>query len=95
MANKVISKFGSQLKELRVHLCLAGKSSEGVREFIGKHYASVKQLNPNLPILVREAQGIEPKLWARFEYGRETSASLSGLNGDQVLQVVQSLTKDK
>ena len=83
MSSKVISKFGSHVKELRLHLCLSGDSSEGVRyshiclmnwtsicliyrEFVGKHYRSVKQSNPNLPILIREAKGIEPKLWARF-----------------------------
>jgi len=84
MANKIVTKFGPHLKELRLHFCLKGESSEGVRyvfyclqlnwfqlnlinsQFIGKHYASVKQMNPNLPILCRESQGIEPKLWARF-----------------------------
>jgi hypothetical protein len=71
-------------------------------------------MNPNLPILCREAQGIEPKLWARFgitiisiyfnfyincflcfaEFGRESNASLSGLNAEQVLQQIEKITKD-
>jgi NADH dehydrogenase (ubiquinone) 1 alpha subcomplex subunit 2 len=29
----------------------------------------MKKNNPNIPILIREATGIEPKVWAR--YGRK------------------------
>ncbi|CAG2118663.1 unnamed protein product, partial [Medioppia subpectinata] len=62
-------------------------------DFVAKHYQRVKQTNPNLPLLVREGKGIEPKLWA--QYGRESNASLSGLNGDQVLQQIQEMVKTK
>ncbi|CAG2179680.1 unnamed protein product, partial [Oppiella nova] len=73
--------------------CLTSDSSSGVRDFIARHYPRVKQTNPDLPVLVREATGIEPKVWARFEYGRESNASLAGLNGDQVLQQIQDILK--
>lgn len=36
------------------------------RAFIEKNYKELKTNNPKLPILIREATGIEPQLWARF-----------------------------
>lgn len=38
------------------------------RTFLRRAYPTMKHHNPNIPILIREANGIEPKLWAR--YGR-------------------------
>nr|CAI5864843.1 unnamed protein product [Callosobruchus analis] len=59
-------KFGSALKELRIHLCQKGAGSKGVREFIEKNYVELKTSNPKFPILIRECSGIEPRLWARY-----------------------------
>jgi hypothetical protein len=39
----------------------------------------MKKNNPNIPILIREATGIEPKVWARY-----------GMKG--IRQIVQKLT---
>jgi len=41
------------------------------RDFIEKHYVSVKQANPKFPILIRECSGTQPVLWAR--YGQSVS----------------------
>jgi len=38
------------------------------RTFLKRAYPTMKHHNPTTPILIREATGIEPKLWAR--YGR-------------------------
>jgi hypothetical protein len=35
-------------------------------DFVAKNYTSIKQANPELPILVREASGIEARAFARF-----------------------------
>lgn len=56
---------GGALKELRIHLCQTSAASNGVREFIFKDYASVKAKNQDFPILIREASGIVPRVWAR------------------------------
>lgn len=40
----------------------------------------MKKNNPNTPILLREAQGTLPKVFARYDLGRETSKSLDGKN---------------
>lgn len=36
------------------------------REFINKHYVTLKQANPKTPILIRECSGVQPRLWARY-----------------------------
>jgi hypothetical protein len=36
------------------------------REFIAKNYVSLKQANPNFPILIREASGAEARFFARY-----------------------------
>ena len=38
----------------------------------------MKKHNPYTPILLREASGTEPKVFARFEFGKEKSISLKG-----------------
>lgn len=60
----------------------AVRGSDGLpalgREFIEQHYVTLKQANPDFPILIRECSGVQPRLWAR--YG-ECSAARSGLGG--------------
>lgn len=36
------------------------------REFISKNYVSLKEANPNFPILIREASGVEARFFARY-----------------------------
>ncbi|KAL6557608.1 hypothetical protein OROMI_017958 [Orobanche minor] len=38
------------------------------RAFIENNHKVLKTKNPRLPILIREATGIQPQLWARFDY---------------------------
>ncbi|MCJ1311511.1 hypothetical protein MMC25_005183 [Agyrium rufum] len=40
----------------------------------------MKKNNPNTPIMIREALGVNPRVFARYEYGKEKSESLSGQN---------------
>ncbi|XP_021208988.1 NADH dehydrogenase [ubiquinone] 1 alpha subcomplex subunit 2 isoform X1 [Bombyx mori] len=86
-------RLGGALKELRIHLCQTSKQSEGVREFIKNNYVNIKKENPNFPILIRECSGIQPRVWARYEKGVETSESLTDLSSEQVLKLIKSLVK--
>jgi hypothetical protein len=36
------------------------------RSFLKRAYPTMKKNNPNIPILIREVTGIEPKVWARY-----------------------------
>lgn len=83
----------ASLRELRVHLCQKSQASQGVRDFVSKHYAGLKADNPRLPILIRECSGITPKVWARYNFGQETVQDLTNKNADQVLSAVKGLVK--
>uniref|UniRef100_G3MQL8 NADH dehydrogenase [ubiquinone] 1 alpha subcomplex subunit 2 n=2 Tax=Amblyomma TaxID=6942 RepID=G3MQL8_AMBMU len=90
---RVAAKFGSHLKELRLHLCQKSPDSAGVREFITKNYRGVKNSNPALPILIRECSGVQPRVYARYAFGKESHASLSGLSADQVMATIEQIAQ--
>eukprot|EP01018_Ginkgo_biloba_P017527 Gb_23912 [translate_table: standard] len=81
------------LKELRIHLCQHSPSSAPTREFIISNYKDLKTLNPTFPILIRECSGIQPRLWARYQYGVEKSVPLDGLTEAQITKKVEELVK--
>ncbi|KAI5713497.1 NADH dehydrogenase [ubiquinone] 1 alpha subcomplex subunit 2-like [Diaphorina citri] len=87
------ARFGSKLKELRIHLCQKGGSSSGVRDFLAQHYVPLKQANPKFPILVRECSGVTPVVWARYEHGQEKAFSLEGLKSDDVLSTIKKISQ--
>ncbi|XP_041619419.1 NADH dehydrogenase [ubiquinone] 1 alpha subcomplex subunit 2-like [Vulpes lagopus] len=83
------------LREIRVHLCQCSSGSQGVREFIEKHYVELKKANPDLPILIRECSDVQPKLWARYAFGQEKNVSLNNLSADQVTKAVENVLSGK
>merc|ERR1712156_1343958 len=84
MASKAV-RLSPALKELRLHLCQKSAASAGARDFVEKNYVPLKSANPQFPILIRECAGIQPKLWARFGYGREESVDLSNKSAADIL----------
>lgn len=48
------------------------------RAFLTKSYPTMKKHNPSIPIMLREANGTLPKVYARYEFGQEKSQSLEG-----------------
>ncbi|EPE02758.1 nadh-ubiquinone oxidoreductase 105 kda subunit [Ophiostoma piceae UAMH 11346] len=85
--------FTKSLKEVRFLFCQTGSKSEGLRTFINRSYPTMKKNNPNVPILIREAQGTLPKVYARYDLGKETSKPLEGLTEKQIEEVVTQLVK--
>lgn len=88
-----LSQLSKLVREFRLHLCQKSASSQGARGFVEKHYVSIKVNNPNLPFLVRECSGIQPRLIARFDHGVEKSIVLSDYTDEQVLLAVHSLAQ--
>lgn len=86
-------KLGPALRELRIHLCQKSENSAGVRNFIEQYYVPLKKENPKFPILIRECKGIEPRIWARYDMGRESSLSLANLKADDVFKQIEKLAK--
>ncbi|TWU75194.1 hypothetical protein ED733_004825 [Metarhizium rileyi] len=68
-------------------------TDEMARSFLTRAYPTMKKNNPQTPILIREAQGTLPKVYARYEFGSEKSQSLEGLTDKQVEDTVAGLVK--
>ncbi|XP_036404047.1 NADH dehydrogenase [ubiquinone] 1 alpha subcomplex subunit 2 [Megalops cyprinoides] len=99
MAAAVVRSIGSNLaknlREVRLHLCQTSASSQGARDFVEHHYVSLKKANPDFPILIRECSGVQPKLWARYDFGKEQSVGLENMNADQVAKALETLANAK
>jgi len=54
-------------------------------------YKTLKAAAPELPILVREANGVGARMYARFDLGVEKSVSLDGLDKKEVAIALQNL----
>ncbi|KAJ4248950.1 hypothetical protein NW757_008064 [Fusarium falciforme] len=58
--------FTKSLREVRFLFCQTSEQSAAVRSFITRAYPTMKRSNPNIPILIREAAGTQPKVYARY-----------------------------
>ncbi|TVY53047.1 NADH-ubiquinone oxidoreductase 10.5 kDa subunit, partial [Lachnellula suecica] len=73
--------FASTLKEVRFLFCQTGEGSGATRfvlpqlkmrwgigkgSFLARAYPTMKKNNPQTPIMLREAQGTKPVVWARY-----------------------------
>ncbi|XP_062513732.1 uncharacterized protein LOC134189471 [Corticium candelabrum] len=85
------SALSKNLRELRIHLCQTSVSSQGTREFIEAHYVDIKRLNPTFPILIRECSGIQPRMYARYDFGKERKVELTDMSKEQVFTALESL----
>ncbi|QIX00702.1 hypothetical protein AMS68_006219 [Peltaster fructicola] len=85
--------FTKALKELRFHHCQTSEQSNAIRSFLTRAYPTMKHHNPHTPILIREAQNITPKVWARYEYGKEKVEDLSGLDDKGIEDKIATLVK--
>ncbi|CAN8100670.1 unnamed protein product [Discula destructiva] len=85
--------FTKTLKEIRFLFCQTSEHSAATRAFLTRSYPTMKKHNPSIPIMLREAQGTLPKVYARFEFGQETSRSLEGLSDKQIEDAVTGLVQ--
>jgi len=60
---------------------------------VKENYSNVKQLNPTLPILIRESSGQSPRLVARYGFGVEKSAGVAGLDAKAIGAKMQELVE--
>ncbi|KAH7075621.1 thioredoxin-like protein [Paraphoma chrysanthemicola] len=87
--------FGSGLKELRFLFCQTSEHSAPVRNFLSRSYPTMKKHNPHTPIMIREASGTEPTVYARFDFGKEKKLPLKGLDDKAIEQQVTELVQSK
>ncbi|CAL0306005.1 unnamed protein product [Lupinus luteus] len=86
-------QISKNIKELRFLLCQSSPASSSARAFVEKNYTELKNLNPKLPILIRESKGVEPQLWARYDLGVEKGIKLEGLTEQQISKALEGLVK--
>ncbi|KAM5475123.1 hypothetical protein MauCBS54593_001595 [Microsporum audouinii] len=55
----------------------------------------MKKNNPSIPILIREALDVEPRVFARYEFGKEKQETLLGLSDKEIEQKVTVLVKNE
>ncbi|XP_070712153.1 NADH dehydrogenase [ubiquinone] 1 alpha subcomplex subunit 2 [Pempheris klunzingeri] len=89
------STLGKNLREIRVHLCQTSAASKGARDFVEQHYVSLKKSNPDFPILIRECSGVPARIWARHDFGKESSVSVDNMSADQVAASLQTLVQTR
>ncbi|KAM0543397.1 hypothetical protein ACHAPJ_012356 [Fusarium lateritium] len=85
--------FTKSLREVRFLFCQTSEQSAALRSFITRAYPTMKRNNPNTPILIREAAGTQPKVYARYERGTEKSQILEGLSDKQIEEAVTGLVQ--
>ncbi|XP_022625143.1 NADH dehydrogenase [ubiquinone] 1 alpha subcomplex subunit 2 [Seriola dumerili] len=99
MAAAAVRSLGStlakNLREIRVHLCQTSAASKGARDFVEQHYVTLKKSNPDFPILIRECSGVQARVWARYDFGKESSVSVDNMSADQVAKALQTLVQSK
>ena len=54
------------------------------RKFILNNYHNIKEVNPNLPFIVRECEEADPYIIARYRYGIEKKALIANLNEQEI-----------
>ncbi|KAH9896478.1 NADH dehydrogenase alpha subcomplex subunit 2 [Cubamyces menziesii] len=79
------------VREIRILCCQSGPASSGTRQFITSHYPTLKQHNPDLPILIRQAKGTPARVFARFERGQEKHVEVEGLSSSDVASKISQL----
>ncbi|RQM06534.1 hypothetical protein DH86_00003250 [Scytalidium sp. 3C] len=85
--------FSQTVKELRFLFCQTGDHSATTRSFLTRAYPIMKKNNPHTPIMLREAVGTRPRVFARYEFGKEKSESLEGLSDKEIEDKVTGLVK--
>ncbi|VVT51707.1 uncharacterized protein SAPINGB_P003186 [Magnusiomyces paraingens] len=93
MSSKYV--FPRALKELRFHFSQTGEASAPLKTFLSRAYPVIKKHNPSTPVLIREAAGVRPTLYARFEFGREAKLSLEGVPEEQIEGAIQKLVANE
>ncbi|KAE8372314.1 NADH-ubiquinone oxidoreductase 105 kDa subunit [Aspergillus bertholletiae] len=86
--------FTKGVKELRFLFCQTSDHSATTRSFLQRAYPTMKKHNPHVPIMMREASGTLPKVYARYAFGKETLEPLSGLSDAQIEEKLTKLVKE-
>ncbi|KAI9140761.1 thioredoxin-like protein [Paraphysoderma sedebokerense] len=86
--------ISKNIRELRIHFCQTSPESNGLRTFVSQQYLNLKKDNPKLPILIREAAGVEPRIFAQYNYGVERKIAVPNMTPESIEQKLKSLVEN-
>ncbi|KAL6152926.1 hypothetical protein ACJBU6_08094 [Exserohilum turcicum] len=75
------------------HGTIKDRADVAARSFLTRSYPAMKKANPSIPIMIREASGTEPTVYARFDFGKEKKLPLKGLEDKAIEQQVSDLVQ--
>jgi hypothetical protein len=81
MLSGMFSTYNTSKTAIMLHVKLLHAGTDAInagRNFLTRAYPTMKHHNPYTPIMIREAMGIEPRVFARYEFGREKRVDLNG-----------------
>ncbi|KAF4595213.1 NADH-ubiquinone oxidoreductase 10.5 kDa subunit [Ophiocordyceps camponoti-floridani] len=85
--------FAKSLREVRFLFCQTSEQSAPLRSFLTRAYPTMKKNNPETPILLRDASGTPPRVFARYERGVEEARELEGLSDKEIEEAVSGLVR--
>ncbi|GAB9475441.1 Nadh dehydrogenase [Globisporangium polare] len=87
------AQISRSIQELRFVACETSQSSQGLRTFFRKNYEELKMLNPRTPFVYREAEEMEPFVYARFDWGVEKQVFVQNKSDKEILDIVKGLVE--
>ncbi|RHY22034.1 hypothetical protein DYB25_013346 [Aphanomyces astaci] len=87
------AQISRNIQEIRIVACSTSESSNGLRKFFRRNYEELKMLNPKTPFVYREAEDVEPFVYARFDWGVEQQVYVKNKSADDVLRVLKELNQ--
>ncbi|OQR97854.1 hypothetical protein ACHHYP_09871 [Achlya hypogyna] len=87
------AQISRNVQELRFVACATSESSSGLRKFFRRNYNELKMLNPRTPFVYREAEDLEPFVYARYDWGVEKQVYLNNKNADEITRILKDLVE--
>jgi len=84
----------SSVREIRVHFDPAESgnlANAALRTYVLDNYHLAKAANPDLPILVREATDVTPKVYVRYDKGVERSQVITPKDASSISTIFDKL----
>ncbi|KAF0694456.1 Aste57867_14670 [Aphanomyces stellatus] len=87
------AQISRNIQEIRMVACATSDSSNGIRKFFRRNYAELKMLNPRTPFVYREAEAVEPFVYARYDWGVEKQIPVKHKSAEDITRILKELTQ--
>lgn len=77
-------------KAVREVRFLLPQATSTLKTFVAKTYPTLKAQNPHLPVLIREAQGVQPTVVLRLQNGTEVVKHVETFTDKELADLLKS-----